>query len=109
MRDIEILGEVVSILENASLRYWLGRGRFLHLAIHKTFGDHDSDIDLHVFREDEQTLRGVLPTFQRHGYQVTDGISMHKISLEKGSVAVEFPFLDLDPTGKGVRYHKTMF
>ena len=107
MGDIEVLKEVVNLLAAHKLRYWLGRGRFQWWAVHHEFGDHDSDIDFHIFREDEKVLRKLLPKLEKRGYRITQKAA-HKISLIKANTAVEFVFLDLDATGEGVRYHETV-
>lgn len=109
MSDIEVLKEVVDLLVAHGLRYWLGRGRFQWFVVHHKVGEHESDIDFHLFREDERVLRSLLPEFRARHYGITDDRSRHKISLAKTGVAVEFVFLDLDTTGKGVRYHETAF
>src|SRR5207245_5483040 len=66
-----------------------------------------SDIDFHIFREDEKVLRKLLPKLEKRGYRITQKAA-HKISLIKANTAVEFVFLDLDATGEGVRYHETV-
>ena len=107
---IRALGETVQVLAGRGIDYWLGRGLFRHFSLTGEFGDQQSDIDFHVHRRDEKRLAEVVKDLSGLGFSVTwYEVGQHKLSLGRGSTAVEFMFLDGDPDDELMLFHRTAF
>jgi hypothetical protein len=108
-QGIAILKEVVQLLEDRRIRYWLGRGRFRHFTLTQEFGDDTSDIDFHVLRSDEPALQDALADFVRRHFAVTfTQVGAHKLSVRKCSADIEFVYLDQDRDDPGMLFHTTV-
>ncbi len=106
---IAVLKEVVEFIETRQINYWLGRGRFRHFTLTGEFGDTESDIDFHVLRGAEAALRTALPELLRRQYIIEDGVARHKLALRKGTVAIEFVYLDQVRGNPLAFYHETVY
>ena len=106
---IQALRETVEVLDRRRIDYWVGRGLLRHFKLHGEFGDKQSDIDLHIHRRDEGHMDDVVDELDELGYTVTwDEPESHKLSLERGSAAIEFVFLDCDPGDPSILCHRTI-
>jgi hypothetical protein len=94
----EALRQVVSLLDRAKMKYWIGRGVFRQFVLHGNFGDQQRDIDIHVLRDDQQPLFRLTERLQSKGYvRISSPLQTHKITLRrKDGLEVEFVYLERD-------------
>jgi hypothetical protein len=100
------LREVSGVLDAAGIRYWLGRGLFRHFTLHHEFGDKQGDVDLHVLREDEDSVRDEVKRLEGMDYEVVSRPEhTHKITLRRGETEVEVELVFLNRDGE-VLWHQ---
>lgn len=64
------LEEIVQLFERQGINYWLDSGTLLGLMREGKLLEHDEDIDIGLWKEEEEALQRVLPIVEEMGYTV---------------------------------------
>jgi hypothetical protein len=105
---LELLKLIKSPLDGAHIPYWLGRGVFRHLYLHGVVGDRQSDIDIHIWREDSDRVKTALsnalvgfnPADPEYKLAFTKDLANNKQQI------IEFMYLDFEQRDPDLVYHK---
>src|SRR6185369_10023998 len=99
-----LLHQIIPLLEELGVNFWLGRGVLRHWILQKEIGDKQSDLDFHIWEKDKDILKRLVKSFA--GYNFSTKHYKSTLTNRDEKLQVEFMYLWNYSANPNLVYHE---